>query len=1070
MPLALTLSFSCSPDAFAQSIVVTGDTDPTLPADGVLASDLFIGDTATGSLSILDGASVSNWNAVLGNQAGGDGTVTVGGTAPDGTASTWNNSGYLEVGFDGRGTLTIENGGVVTSASGYVGGPSSGAVEVTGTGSSWTNDAELVIGNSGQGTLTIANGGSVFNGQAIIGQGSTGEGEVIVTGEGSSWSNSDRVTIGNSGTGKLRLEDGATLTSVGGILGSGNAGEAIVTGGATWTNTAYLDVGSYAAGTLTIEDGGAVSSAWSYIGAGASSTGVVTVTGAGSSWVNDSSITIANFGTGTLTIADGGHVRSGGLALALDAASSGTLTLSGSATARSVLEVTQIGAGAGSVDFTIDGGILRSLASSSDFTSGFEGREITIGANGAIIDTDQFDIRVSADLVGGGSLEKIGSGSLTLTGAGSEVGTLNVQAGTLEIAAGASFAAQTIDVAAGTTVRNAGTFGGTALADVVTVNGTMAGRVEMFDGDDRVVIADGADISAAHFDGGAGVDTMELTHGAALTIDDSFATNFEHLLKHGNGALTFDGAINGFSDSITIAAGSAHLSNAVLHTNHLQVSAGTTLTGVGSISGALTNDGVLSAGNSPGTIQVGGNFTQSASGTLVSEIQRNGNDLIDIAGTATLAGTHRVQIDYGLYLDGTTQTVLQAAGGVSGSFENVTINPSALMTATHQIGANDVTVSFERQATTTVTTPGTDRDRFATWLDDQITGGTLTPELSAYIDTLLQQPTAEEAENLLGELAEPAASVVQDSVSTLGAGFASAVFDRFANDSASCIDVDEKGAARNCGWVRGLRQWGDVDGDRFGPRYDRTTDGVQIGVDHSTSSSWTFGISAGYADTNTHDVHGGRNALRSTLGGVYTNYTGERINFGAVAMYASHENRTTRNSTIRTDVRQARAEFDYDSLGVGLRVDYRLTGTDRAMVRPFVEAFYDRIDAVSFAEQGAAAGNLSVHMHEREGLRGTVGVQVADDYVGYGLVFRPMLEVGIVHQFLDTQSALDLYPFAGASAFRAYSVQQDRTSYRANASLGISLGTNSMLSFGYGGEVAAHRSQQGINLGFRVVW
>ncbi|HWK50847.1 MAG TPA: autotransporter outer membrane beta-barrel domain-containing protein, partial [Steroidobacter sp.] len=180
--------------------------------------------------------------------------------------------------------------------------------------------------------------------------------------------------------------------------------------------------------------------------------------------------------------------------------------------------------------------------------------------------------------------------------------------------------------------------------------------------------------------------------------------------------------------------------------------------------------------------------------------------------------------------------------------------------------------------------------------------------------------------------------------------------------------------------------------------------------------------------------------------------------------------RTMRNSTIGTDVRQARAEFDFDSLGVGLRVDYRLTSADRAMVRPFVEAFYDRSDAVSFAEQGAAAGNLSVHMHEREGLRGTVGVQIADDYEGYGLVFRPMFDIGIVHRFLDTQSALDLYPFTGAPAFRAYSVQQDRTSYRANASLGISLGANSTLSLGYSGEVADQRSQHGVTLGFRVVW
>lgn len=230
------------------------------------------------------------------------------------------------------------------------------------------------------------------------------------------------------------------------------------------------------------------------------------------------------------------------------------------------------------------------------------------------------------------------------------------------------------------------------------------------------------------------------------------------------------------------------------------------------------------------------------------------------------------------------------------------------------------------------------------------------------------------------------------------------------------------------------------DGDRFGSSYDWTTDGVQIGIDHTAASAWTFGVSVGYADTNTQDARSGRNAVRSMIGGAHANYASERLGVSALAMYADHESHTTRNATIGTATRQAHATFDYDSMGAGLRLDYRLTSLDQPLVRPFAELFYDRIEGVAFAERDAAAGNLNARTHDRKGLRGTLGLQFADDCEGYGLVFHPSLEVGVVHQFLDTQSTLDI-AFGGTSSFRTYGVQRNRTSFRANAALGISLGT-----------------------------
>jgi T5SS/PEP-CTERM-associated repeat protein len=75
-------------------------------------------------------------------------------------------AGIIYVGSSDEGELTI-NGGILKSASGIIGRYSGaiGRVTVTGSGSAWTIDYSylgyLEVGFSGQGTLTIEKGGTV---------------------------------------------------------------------------------------------------------------------------------------------------------------------------------------------------------------------------------------------------------------------------------------------------------------------------------------------------------------------------------------------------------------------------------------------------------------------------------------------------------------------------------------------------------------------------------------------------------------------------------------------------------------------------------------------------------------------------------------------------------------------------------------------------------------------------------------------------------------------------------------------------------------------------------------------
>ena len=256
----------------------------------------------------------------------------------------------LTVGNSNTGMLTIQSGGTVSSScsfppscsGGVIGSAagSQGRATVTGAGSTWTSNGSLTVGSSGMGTLTIANGGTLSSSSifpnsfpgALIGSSAGSQGTVTVTGAGSTWTNTAGLIVGDLGTGTLTIADGGTVRSGGASVGSlaGSQGTATVTGkGSTWTNNGGFFIGSLSTGTLTIADGGTVSSSsQSNIGTFDGSQGTVTVTGPGSTWTNNGALLVGSQGgTSTLTIANGGTVVSESITVAFLSGSIGTLNI-----------------------------------------------------------------------------------------------------------------------------------------------------------------------------------------------------------------------------------------------------------------------------------------------------------------------------------------------------------------------------------------------------------------------------------------------------------------------------------------------------------------------------------------------------------------------------------------------------------------------------------------------------------------------------------------------------------------------------------------------------------------------
>ena len=423
------------------------------------ATSVYVGYQNNGTLKI-SGGTLTSATSYIGGAAGypgATGSVTV-----DGSSSRWTNSSFFQIGYTGgNGSLTITNGGTVTSVgANRVGNTGiTGTVTVDGSGSSWTmtGNSSLFVGyaSSGSGTLHITNAGTI----TVNGTGANG-----VTTIGSTY------TIAGLGTGTLDFGSGGagyvggTLTthslyaSPSQMTGTGTINcNGLVTDGtvafttttspvismtdsnggtvtvnlnmSTPANNGPLGVGYGGAGSLNISGGQVVTSSAGYLGYKPGSNGTATISGSGSKWISGLAI-VGDYGVGTLNVNSGGTFSTNGSYLYIADANG-----AGSATPSSIGTVNLDGSG---TTATAAGGIVV----------GFTGTGTVNITNGATLSTSgTYDV-VGNKLNTSGTVNVNGAGS-TWNDAYLNIGSVNyavgnVGAGAVRIANGGTINTSTL--------------------------------------------------------------------------------------------------------------------------------------------------------------------------------------------------------------------------------------------------------------------------------------------------------------------------------------------------------------------------------------------------------------------------------------------------------------------------------------------------------------------------------------------------------------------------------------------------------------------------------------------------
>jgi len=713
-------------------------SDGTVIVDGAGSSftanlGMNIGSTGNASLAIRNGATAQSSFSIIGTNAGGNGTLLV-----DGAGSRWSDTGDMLVGSEGNGTLTLTNSGLASigtlslaSDAGSTGTVNIGTGGIAGildtafvSGGDGTavvnfnhsNDIGFIIPMTGSLSVNKLGSGSLLLGGTSDYTGTTQVQAGTLQVEGSLGNTTttvfDGAKLGGTGSiaGDVVINDGATIApgaspgtlTVGslslssgsildyelgqaGVIGSGVNDLIEINGDLTLDGTMNItDVGGFGAGVYRLMNYGG-SFADNGLDLGALPAGfttndlfVQTAIAGQVNLINSAGVSL-NFWDGAAGPTDDGIIQGGnGLWVSNDRSWTNP---DGSLNGNWNQGFAVFGGAAGTV--TVQGG--QNFTGMQFMTDGYR---LQAGTDGALRADGVTNLRVdpnvtatiAAPIVGDATLVKVDEGTLVFEGDFGYTGGVVVNGGRLVGDAGNLLGNILNRAQLEFAQADDGTYANTMSGDGVLIksgagtltltgNNGYTGGTTIEDGTLR--IGDGGTV-------GSIVGDVAIDTDAALVFDRSDSFNFAGgfsgdgtLDKFGAGTLLLTGNSDVYAGQGTLHAGGLQVDGTL--GGFLDVLAGATLSGSGTL-GSVDNAGTVSPN---GTLTFTGDYVHRDDATYLVDIAPGAghNDLLDIAGTATIEGGGVDVVKApGQYAGGTRYTIVDADGGVTGTFDTLDQN------------------------------------------------------------------------------------------------------------------------------------------------------------------------------------------------------------------------------------------------------------------------------------------------------------------------------------------------------------------------------------------------------------
>ncbi len=310
-------------------------------------------------------------------------------------------------------------------------------------------------------------------------------------------------------------------------------------------------------------------------------------------------------------------------------------------------------------------------------------------------------------IAGTGTVSVSGGGTVILTGANTYSGQTSIASGSvLQLGNGGT---------TGSIVSDVVNYGVLAFnrSDTVTFNGNVTGDGTLVqDGTGKVIVTTNytgktiVNSGTLQIGNGAtsGTVTGNIVNNATVVYGQAASTTYSGVIS-GSGGLAVAGGgtvvlngVNTYAGPTVVAAGSLIIGD-LMHpgagvVGTVTVTGAAVVGGYGMIGGSLiATGGVVSPGNSIGTLTIAGDYAPNSASTLKIEVSPTANDKLIVGGKAQLAGTLALALQPGTY--STSLTSILTAGSISGTFSTVTYSGGDTSMAYGVVyGAHDVDLAM----------------------------------------------------------------------------------------------------------------------------------------------------------------------------------------------------------------------------------------------------------------------------------------------------------------------------------------------------------------------------------------
>ncbi|WP_246563236.1 autotransporter outer membrane beta-barrel domain-containing protein [Bradyrhizobium liaoningense] len=911
------------------------------------------------------------------------------------------------------GATTDQNG-----TAGYGTGNQTGIVIAVGSGASVTGSATSGIN---VGSATVSNSGSITGAtNGIFSQNDinvTNNAGASITGTASSGvgSNNGSVTLVNSGTitangniGVFAFVNATVTNNAGGTItgdlgiNSGYSAAANVTNSGNILGASY-GVIAYGTATVSNKASGLISGGISGVVANQvlNVTNAGTIAGTNYGLDATGNVDVTNSATGAITGAlDGVHTNTGSIAIT----NFGTISSAAGSAAYANANLT-IANGAGG---SLSGGVVANAGFANVTNLGtiaglnnvaifaFTDVNVTNGVGGQIsslINNAIYSNHGVATIANSGTISAGGSAYAIRAETSAVVANYagaQISGGDTGVRASAgSVSVINYGVISGLTGN--GIYAGTGGSTVFNA-GTISGGTDaiQFAGSGNVLtIAPGSVITGNVLGGGS--DTFQLGGSGAATFDVSALgvaaqyRGFSTFSKVDDSIWTLTGA-GSFAGDIHVNGGALIVNGNIASANNLVVNAGGTLGGSGTVGSTVVNGGILSPGNSIGTIAVQGSLVFTVASTYLVQVSSSASDLTNVTGAATLAGTVRVALADGTLRFNSPYTILNAATlngsrfdsiatptGISGS---LTYSGSTVQLVLGSGLAQIAGLNKNQRAVATALDAAFNSFGSVPAAYGGIFGGNVPANLTQASGELAtgSQQTTFDAMNLFVNLLTDPFAAGRDRIASTATPFQEeGAVDSYAGggrrrsvserDAYAMVTTAPSGAGFDQRW----RVWGaglggsqTTDGNAVQGSNTATSRiaGTAVGVDYSISPFTQAGFVLSGGGTN-FVVANGLGSGRSDLfqAGANVRHTAGSAYVSGALAYGWQDVTTNRTVTI-AGADQLRAQFNANAWAGRLEGGYRFLGPWAGMgITPYAAVQFTTFELPNYAEQAVGGTN-----------------------------------------------------------------------------------------------------------------